>query len=219
MPFAVQSIPGCRIVDTDNKMTAALVRQVLEQGFAGIVRYVPLPGVGAAADIDAAELELILNAGLGIYLVQHSRFEGWDPTKASGQTDATTAIQFAKMAGYLPKAHIFLDLEGILVGAPAAGPTTFANDWADTIVAAGFQAGCYVGFDVPLSPQQLFDLHKVNSYWSDPGLRQVATRGFAVKQEAAIHIGGTSFDPDVVAPDELGDTPSWMISVAPAAVG
>ncbi len=70
-----------------------------------------------------------------------------------------------------------------------------------------------MGFDVPLSPLELYDLHKVNSYWSDPGPRAVATRGFAVKQGLEIQIGGKAFDPNVVAPDDLGDTPAWMIAV------
>ncbi len=110
MPIAVLAIPTCKIVDTSSKMTSSLAGQVQEQGFAGVVRYVPLPGVDPTNDIDASELTLLLNAGLGVYLVQHSRYEGWDPAKVSGQTDATTAIQYAKRAGDDQKAHIFLDL-------------------------------------------------------------------------------------------------------------
>jgi hypothetical protein len=120
------------------------------------------------------------------------------------------ALQYAEAAGYLPNAHIFLDLEGILVGATANSVITFANDWATTIVAAGYSAGCYVGYDVPLSAQQLYDLPNFNSYGSDAGPRAVATRGLAMKQQAQIQMGGENFDPDVVKADLLGDTPLWI---------
>jgi glycoside hydrolase-like protein len=211
MPNIVQSVPPCKIVDTDIRLNPVVLGQVEAAGYAGVARYVPLPGDGAANDIRADELGAVMEAGLGLLLVQHVRFPHWDPAMHSGGTDARVAVQFAMEVGYLAGAHIFLDLEGIVPGTGTA-TKAFAEAWAATVVGAGYRAGCYVGFDVPLTPQELFDLHDINSYWSDAGPRNVAVRGFAIKQHPQIQIAGVNFDPDTVQPDLKGETPVWMAS-------
>ena len=211
MPDIVQSAPACQIVDTAAKLTEVVIAQVAGAGYRGIARYVPLPGNSAKADIDAVELRAILDAGLALLLVQHVRRPGWNPGKCSGENDALAGIKAAREAGYLEGAHIFIDLEG--VEGSAVATRAFAEEWAATVVQAGYRAGCYVGYGVPLSASQLYDLHSIDSYWSDAGPRTVATRGFAIKQrQPGIRIGGVGFDVDVVQPDRLGDTPSWMIA-------
>jgi hypothetical protein len=210
MPYVVGAMAACRIVDTSAKLTAGIVGPLVDAGYQGVVRYVHLPGVQGTWDIDPVELKALLDGGLGLMLVQHVRYPGWDPAKCSGAEDAGTAIASAKAAGYLAGAHIFVDLEGISGTGDAT--TQYATDWAAAVVAAGYKAGCYVGYSVPLTPAQLYALENINSYWSDAGPRSVATRGFAIKQHAEIHLGGIPFDPDDVAPDVLGDTPVWMIA-------
>jgi hypothetical protein len=212
--MALQRIPTCKIVDASAKLTPDNIDSVAADGYKGIVRYVPLPGVVAASDIDAGELEAIVGGGLGLMLVQHVRYPGWNPALYKGAHDAAVAVQSAMAAGYPAGAHIFVDLEGIKGTAHAT--ITFANDWADAVVAAGYRAGCYVGYAVPLTPEQLYDLHDVNSYWSDAGKRAVATRGFAIKQRPQIFIDNVPFDPDDVEPDQLGETPYWMVGDAAA---
>jgi sugar phosphate isomerase/epimerase len=202
-------MPPGKIADTSTKLTPAVIQKVSELGYRGIVRYVPLPNNPPSKDIDREELEAILGGGLGVLLVQHVRRPPWNPAEKSGSTDALNALEFARAAGYLPNAHIFLDLEGI--AGTSQGTKQFAEEWAKTIVDAGYSAGCYVGFDVPLSAEQLFQLRHINSYWSDAGPRKVATRGFAIKQHAEINIVGTRFDPDTVQQDELGETPLWLV--------
>jgi hypothetical protein len=215
MPDMIRQTTRGNIVDTSAKLTAPVIQQVAAGDYIGIVRYVPLPGLSAAQDIDAAELRTILDAGLGVMLVQHVRFPGWDPRNRSGKTDALAAIEQAEVAQYLSGGHIFLDLEGIK--GTAQDTKRFAEDWAATIVDAGYCAGCYVGFGVPLNAVQLYNLHDIHSYWSDAGARSVATRGFAMKQMVPeVQIGGIGFDVDAVAPDRLGDMPFWMIA-GPAA--
>ncbi|MGH7435580.1 MAG: glycoside hydrolase domain-containing protein [Polyangiaceae bacterium] len=206
----VQRVPTCRIVDTSAKLTSDLLPAIVDAGYAGVVRYVRLPGVDDTWDIDADELNAILGAGLGLLLVQHVRYPGWNPASYSGAGDAAAAIERARAAGYGAGSHLFLDLEGVKARATDA-TIRFANDWADAVVAAGYEAGCYVGYAVPLTAVQLYDLHKMSSYWSDAGPRAVATRGFAIRQRAEIQIGGVPFDPDDVTPDDQGDTPSWTI--------
>lgn len=209
-PIAVAAIPG-RIVDTNSKLSSELIELVKQEGYLAIARYVPLPHNAPDSDLDAKELAAILAAGLSVLIVQHVREPGWNPAQHCGETDARTAIEFAQAAGYAPGSHVFLDLEGI----SGTGPDTrtFAESWAATISAAGYRAGCYVGYNVPLNAEELYALHTINSYWSDPGNRAVATRGFALKQHESIRIGGVPFDPDTVQVDMLGQTPLWTAPI------
>jgi hypothetical protein len=211
MSYVITQSNPCQLVDTDVPVVQEVPAQVLAHGYAGIVRYVPLPGLNSAKDISAAELKGILDAGLALLLVQHVRYQGWNPGKCSGDGDATAAIQAAEAAGYLQGGHIYLDLEGI--AGTAADTTAYAQDWSAAIVAAGYCAGCYVGYAVPLNAVQLYDLSNFHTYWSAPGPWKVATRGFAMTQgEPEVSVGDVNFDPDTVQADSLGDTPFWMVN-------
>jgi hypothetical protein len=214
MPNSTKRAPPCKIVDTASRLDPALLQAVSAAGYAGVARYVPLPGLPGTKDIHQEEVDAIMETGLGLLLVQHVRFPHWDPRDHSGADDAQVAVNFAKQAGYLPGAHIFIDLEGIV---PGTGKATkaFTEAWAATVARAGYRAGCYVGFDVPLSAQELFDLHIIDSYWSDADPRQVAVRGFSIKQGSQITIAETAFDPDDVQPDQKGETPVWMAPDSP----
>jgi hypothetical protein len=207
MATTAMRAPSCKIVDTAAKLNPAILQQIRDAGYSGVGRYVPLPSNSPARDIDAAELGAIMEVGLGLLLVQHVRAGTWDPANHSGEADARTAVQFARAAGYPAGAHLFIDLESI--GGSGAATKTFAEAWANVVVGAGFLAGAYIGFSVPLNPQELFDLHSITSYWSDLGPRVVAQRGFAIKQHAEIEIAGTRFDPDTIQADDLGQTPAW----------
>jgi len=211
MARTIAAATAGRIVDIGSAPNPGIWAQVKDAGFIGAVRYVPLPGNDPAKDIAAAELNAILDAGLSLLLAQHVRKGPWDPAEHSGAEDGQVAAQFARAAGYLPGCHLYLDLEDI--GGTGAATKDFANAWADAVIQTGYEAGCYVGFSVPLTPEELFDLPKFNTYWSDPGPRQVAVRGFAMKQQASITIGGVEFDPDAMTPDNKGETPIWMTTV------
>lgn len=213
MPDTIRQAIAGSIVDTSKKLTPEVIKQVAALGFEGIVRYVPLPGVDPALDIDVDELRAIMDTGLATMLVQHVRFANWNPGVEDGTVDARVASDHARGAGYLPGGHIFLDLEGIQ--GTAQDTKRFAETWAAAIVQAGYCAGCYVGFGVPLNAVQLYNLHDFHCYWSDAGPRAVATRGFAIKQHAPeIRIAGIEFDRNTVSPDKLGDFPFWMTALA-----
>ncbi len=210
-PGAVPAGAGS-IVDTATKLSPDPIQRVRAAGYRGIARYVPLRDNRADGDIDPTELGSILAAGLGLLLVQHVRLPGWNPAQHSGDADAHMAVEFARTAGYQARSHIFLDLEGI----SGTGPDTkaFAEAWAAVIASAGYSAGCYVGYDVPLDAQELYDLRTINSYWSDAGNRAVATRGFAIKQHPEIQIAGVPFDADTIQIDGRGETPIWTTLVS-----
>lgn len=208
--IARPATPG-RWLDTAMRLTLGTAKALPSEGVMGVIRYVPLPGDTeaeqdrlAAHDITADELAMLCGLGLGVMLVQHPRLPGWDPRAHSGQRDAAIAAEFAMYAGY-PDAHIYLDLEGI--NGAAEGTITFAESWADRIVQSGFRAGCYVGFDVPLSPEQLYTLRTINSYGSDVAKRHVDTRGCAWQQGRGVTIAGLGYDDGEMRADLLGEVP------------
>jgi hypothetical protein len=207
--------------DASQKVSAEQAAGLKAVGYVGIVRYVPLPKNGARLDIDASELDWIVEAGLELMLVQHVRespkgSRGWDPAAHSGTVDGQDAADFAKAAGYPAGAHLWLDLEDI--GGSGLSTIAFAEAWAGAVMAAGFKAGAYVGFDVPLDAQALYDLHGFDSYWSDAGPRAVADRGFAMKQiTPQVVVAGVEIDRDDLQADRHGEVP-FVAAAAPAEV-
>ena len=211
---AEPATPG-RWLDTNWPCQPSVLAAVKAAGYVGLARYVPLPGVQSAGDITAGELQNICAEGLECLLVQHVRYPGWDPAKHDGGADANAAINAAVEAGYPGGGHIFLDLEGI--SGSAFATTAFAVDWCRLMATADLRAGVYVGYAVPLHPADLYDIPVADCYWSDAGPRQVATRGFAIKQGAEVTIAGVRFDTDTIIPDLLGGLPWVAKSAEPAA--
>lgn len=209
--IARPATPG-KWCDASQKPTSAHAQALVDAGYVGIVRYVPLPNNNTAHDIDADELAMLTELGLEVMLVQHVRAApegttGWDPRAHSGAVDGATAAEWAQGIGY-PDAHIWQDLEGVLVGTPGSACIVYSNSWAGRILQSGFRAGLYVGFDVPLSPQELYEHLSHNSYWKDAGPREVAERGFAVQQLSPKKtVAGLRIDEDVVVADLLGEIP------------
>lgn len=197
-------------VDTNWRITPSVAAALKAAGKVGIGRYVPLPNNPSAGDITGTEVGCILDAGLDLLLVQHVRRPPWYADMHSGRDDGLQAAKSATEAGYPNDCHLWLDLEGLGqgMGGSALAVGMFANDWARAVIGEGFRAGLYVGYAVPLSPVELYQLPGFTSYWSDAGHRLVAVRGVAIQQGAPeVTIAGVRFDPDVMAPDGKGDLP------------
>jgi len=216
---------ACFGVDTIAVMTAPNAKALRASNYQGkpidfIVRYVSL-GAEGGWDIEAAEIDTILSEGLALLLVQHVREPNWVPSTARGASDGAQAAKNALAIGYATTCTIAVDVEGIAPGTPAAVVTDYINAWSAAIVAAGYQAMVYVGYAAVLTPAQLYnDLPNVHAYWSDFGKRQVAVRGFCLKQLAEdVTLPGTNFevDPDEMMADALGGFPTWMVAAASAA--
>jgi hypothetical protein len=75
------------------------------------------------------------------------------------------------------------------------------------MIGAGYRAGLYHGYSVPLGALDIFDLPGFDCYWSDAGNRPVTTRGNAITQGPEVTIAGVKFDLDVVASDLQGGLP------------
>jgi hypothetical protein len=212
-------------IDFSTFPTLAQLQSFRLRGIIGCLCYVPLPGVSEAQkahDITAARLSMLTEElGFEVAIVQHCRFPGWACEAHSGRTDAEAAVAHARLVGYPAEAHIYEDWEGVSPSSSAASAKIFLQDWAFTVLGANssdpasYRAALYVGYQQPLSSQELYLLHGINSYGSDAGHRKVDVRGVAFSQGPQMTIDGALVDPDVVAPDLLDQLP-WVAAAAPS---
>ena len=216
---AVQASPGL-YVDSDWPCGTQSILSALDaRDYLGLGRYVPLPGYeNSTGDITSLELQSICARPTcnRVWLVQHPRNPGWDPTRENPELDAKVAVARARGVSYAQGAHLFVDLEGF--GAEVTGPQViaYAARWQHVVIAEGYRAGAYVGYAVRASASDLYELLPGDCYWSafNLGAFVVAKRGYAIKQQSTITVAGVGFDPNRVAPDELGGMP-WMCGPAP----
>jgi hypothetical protein len=188
-------------------------------GYKFAIRYVPRIGA-LPHDITSAELRMLLNAGLGVMLVQHVERDSppwWTPTEAKGMAYGERAAEYAASVGYPKGATLWLDLEGIVPKTDAEIVIRYANAWFDKVHAAAFQPGVYVGYGAILTATQLYRGLKFQRYWGALNLdadQFPATRGLCMKQHDAHGLfappkGVTlAIDVDTVHGDNLGGLPT-----------
>jgi hypothetical protein len=208
-------IPVGMGVDTDSRVSPYVAKVLRAAGKGWIGRYLPLPGNSPVNDLSSYELISLTDAGFSVGAIQHVRSGHWDPKSFSGKTDAISAVTHALSVGYPLGCHLYLDLESM--SGLAADAIAFANDWAETVRDGGYRAGLYSGFDVTLTPDQLFHALTFDSYWTAAGNRHVSVRGAAIKQGLTLTIAGVGFDVDTIAPDALGELPYGCVASAVAA--
>jgi len=208
LTYVVQAAPDCQGVDTNFKLTPAGAQSLYASGIRGVARYVSLHEPEPASDITAEELAGILGAGLGLWLVQHVLMPGWIASADLGRKLGAAARDNAAAVGYLPGAHLALDLEGCrTVGTDV---TAYVEAWAGEV--APYLPLLYVGYAAGLTPAELYALPSVHFYWSDFGPRSVDVCGFAIKQHAQTAVAGIPVDPDTIGADALGRRLMWMIA-------
>jgi len=137
---------------------------------------------------------------------------GWSPAAVMGQDDARAAVSSAQAAGYLPGCHLWVDVEGVARLSSPMAVLQYIEAWAAVVLADGFRAGLYYGYDVPLSAAQLYGIRGIDQYWRAVPL-DVATRGCSVVQfQPSTFICGVEVDVDLTVGDHEGDFPFEMSS-------
>lgn len=199
--------------DCSTKLTDDSATKLAAMGCKFAIRYVGVSQNGPA-DIDAAEIAIVMDRIGALWLVQHARRAGWTPSGQLGQADGTAAARNAKLVGYLPGAVLWQDLEGVSPLALPQAVIDYTNAFGSTLLAAGYAHGLYDGYSAILSPTQLFqNLGTVHSYWSDFATRALPGRGFALKQlcnSITVPAVGFDVDFDMCHADAFGDRPRWM---------
>jgi len=218
MPGVAQEAPDCFAVDTDApSLTAALLQLVANSTLTiggksdrprGIGLYVSLHSPEARSDVSPEKMQLVFDAGLGLWLFQHVLYDGWEATAQLGADLGGAARENAISVGYDRNAHVFMDVEGTKsVGQPVVD---FIEAWAAEM-AKGFPPGMYRGFASGVSAEQAYQVPNVHAYAKAWGPWDVAEVGCVLEQQRQVSICGTYFDPQIVKADLRGRRLSWMI--------
>ena len=218
--MSVGSLPdGTRGFDVNLRLGPANAAAFFAHGYRFVVRYVRRV-VDSGHDLNAAELETILQARLALMVVQHVARPGWQPTGALGATYGATAAAEARQAGVPPDVQLWCDLEGVAASAAASDVIDFCNQWHDAVAHSGFRPGLYVGYAAGLTATELYEKLRFNSYWSGynlnadeyPAVRGVQMRQFAASATDLVPgFAAGSFDVDVIHADALGGSPSLLL--------
>lgn len=213
---AVVTAPdGLRGFDCDVALTRPTAKAFHGHGYRFAVRYVRR-NARAAHDISAQEAKIILDAGLGLMIVQYVAPDGWLPSAKLGTSYGAIAAEECRAVGYLHGATLWCDLEGTNNITLEEDAIHYANAWFDSVAAAGFIPGLYVGFHAGIGHANLYHKTKFQHYWSAYNLnadQHPAVRDVQMKQSAYPGpFKGVDFEFDVntIHADKLGGLPTMM---------
>lgn len=196
--------------DVNQPLTASEATAFKEAGNIFCVRYIPRTPALVRGNLTSAEIKVILGADLALMAVQHVAEPGWQPTQALGAQYGVYAGVYASTIG-LPKGmNIWLDLEGVATPATAQEVIDYCNAWFTAVEAVGYVPGVYVGWQVVLTPEQLYSALPFKHYWRAYNGPDVATRGYQIVQHTAKTLNGIAYDPNTSQADLLGDTAIWV---------
>jgi hypothetical protein len=155
---------------------------------------------------------MILGAGLSLMAVQHCPLPGWAPTAALGMQYGQVATANAQTVGLPTGTSLWLDLEGVASWATSADTIAYVNAWTETVAAADYRPGLYVGANQPLTGDELYWRLKLTRYWrSASTVPDIPYRGYCMAQALAPSpIDGVSIDRDVAMADAFGGLPMWV---------
>ncbi len=200
----VVEIPvGSRLFDTIAEYTPTNMRAMADAGADGFFFY-----LGGNATADA-----IANAhamGKGACIVSYSRKEGWIPSEALGEADATTALlRYRKLGVPLDGLVDDCDLEGC-----GADPTGYVTKRTAVLVGAEPRIipGGYVGAETRLTGAQLYALpfqryHRSCSKVEEPACSWSMIQLYPPNQMR----GGVEVDINFACQDFRGRSWSWVV--------
>jgi hypothetical protein len=221
MTITAQSAPvGARGFDTNTVVRPSDAKRFVDNGYTFAIRYVPRE-TAHANDITRAELRVLLEAGLGVMLVQHVESETmWMPSDDKAKVYGRTAAAIATEVGYPKSATLWLDLEGVSLLATADLIARYCNRWHDIVTAAAYESGVYVGWHSGLTGDQLYRRLRAARFWSAFNLnadQRPAVRGVCMQQRVERPPEGVPFpiDGDLVTGDKLGGLPTLAAPFTP----
>lgn len=208
---------GTRGFDTAVRLTPSMMKAFFDHGYRYAVRYVRRGKAHLDADLNTKEAESLLEAGLGLMVVQYVESEtSWIPTPAKGTSNGGVAGREATKVGVPHGVILWCDLEGVAAGTPATDVIEYCNRWHHSVAGAGYLPGLYVGWHSGLTPKQLYEELRFTHYWAAYNLnadQAPLVRGVQMKQGSAKPAdrppGVTiEFDTDLVGADKLGGRPT-----------
>jgi hypothetical protein len=212
LPGNIGPVPaGSQGFDVNQALTGPDAQNFKDHGYSFCVRYIPRVLNLAAGNLTNAESLAILNAGLALMVVQHASPSGWQPSTNLGTIYGNNAATYASQVVGLPQGmNIWCDLEDVPQGTNIQNIIAYCQAWYYAVHIAGYVPGLYVGFNVWLSPEQLYDDLSFQHYWRAYNGPAVATRGFQMLQQTQKKLNGIEYDPDVAQNDSMGDSALWL---------
>lgn len=210
---------GARGFDANQAITASAAARAVKAGCSFVGRYVRRSQVHDY-DLSVIERDVLLDAGLGLVVVQHVAPDGWRPTSELGTEYGATAAVECWALGLPPEMDVYCDLEGVRAGLPHADVINFCNHWHAQVANKGYHPGLYVGFGCGLTGDELYHALDFDRYWSAYNLnadQYPSTRGACLRQSVAkasdLIPGFTNqtMDMDTIHVDMLGGTPSLLL--------
>lgn len=204
--------------DTDVNVSASAAAAFFAHGYRFSIRYVGRQKA-KPHDLNALEAAGLLDAGLGLMVVQHVESEdGWMPTPGKGTAYGTEAAKECDEVGVPSGVCLWCDLEGVSLETPAEDVISYCNNWHSAVAAAGFLPGLYVGWHAGLNRTQLYRSLRFTHYWGAYNLnadQAPAVRGLQMKQAEAKPLDRVpgfdfAFQTDVVRADALGGRPTMV---------
>jgi len=164
--MVVRTIPPQTLgFDCNTPINYDQARAFMRANYRFVLRYLPRV-THANHDLTAAEVNILLRAGLAIMPVQHVEAAGWDPTAEKGINYGKVAGESALKCGIASGTSVWLDLEGIRGSTDHETVIQYCNRWYDQVAAAGFLPGIYVGWQAILTADELYHRLKFTRYWS-----------------------------------------------------
>lgn len=215
----VYTVPdGVRGFDADATIAASAANAFRAHGYRFCVRYVRRDK-HHPADLTAGEASMLLDAGLGLMLVQYVESENsWQPSADKGSANGSTAASEVEKLGVPAGVTIWCDLEGVDPSTPAETVIDYCNRWHAAVAEAGFVPGLYVGYHAGLNPTQLYRSLRFTHYWGAYNLnadQAPIVRGLQMKQSErndGDRVPGVAlaFQVDRVHADKLGGRPTLV---------
>jgi len=199
-----------RRLSGDGVITSSVLAQFYQLGYKFCLRYLSW-GEPPPEDLSDQEAADILNSGLALMPVQHTRDRGWSPNQSLGERYGQSAGANAHSVGFPAGVNVWCDLEGVNPSAPVQEVMDYCKAWHQAVNAAGYVPGVYVGSAAGLTGQQLYEL-PFEHYWRSPSdVPDIPTRGYQLLQlYPSISVNGIFIDIDVGQNDKLGGHPLWL---------
>jgi hypothetical protein len=210
---------GVRGFDTAQRLTPKIASAFFAHGYRYAVRYVRRAKAHPDRDLSTGEAETLLEAGLGLMVVQYVESEeSWIPSGDKGETNGAIAAAEADRVGVPSGVTLWCDLEGVDPATAAPDVVEYCNRWHEAVAKAGFLPGLYVGWHAGLNPTQLYRSLRFTHYWAAYNLNSdqaPAVRGVQMKQserKAVDSVAGTkvAFQTDKIRTDALGGRPTVL---------
>ena len=174
---------GAKGFDCDTHVSSSIAQRFKRAQYDFVGRYVRRDPVNPN-DLTPEEVDVILDAGLALVVVQHCPRPGWRPSLDLGARYGATVVsecstRLALSGGF----NVVLDLEGIDMQTPAGDVVAYCNRWYTEVAAAGYVPMIYLGYDCGLTNRQAYQALKFSHYWGAYNVDVVpSVRGYQMQQ-------------------------------------